>query len=190
MMTLSLKLSLLLTDSGTSVDGWFGSSWSRLTACTSRSLSGGARYTQVPRVSGTQVNPGIRYIDSCFSSHPPFKGGWLEIISIPNPPQYLVHPQAVGTPGQNLGIYSGVDFKRTCRSTSAWRPWTARAGCRWRPRSSPPRRWLPSQRPSVCWTISFVAIAQFGDAVVWSNITFIIIIIHMNIVLIVMVWLY
>ena len=31
--------------------------------------------TQVPRVSGTQVNPGIRYIDSCFSSHPPFKGG-------------------------------------------------------------------------------------------------------------------
>lgn len=32
MMTLSLKLSLLLTDSGTSVSGWFGSSWSRLTA--------------------------------------------------------------------------------------------------------------------------------------------------------------
>ena len=28
-LTLSLKLSLLLTESGTSVDGWFGSSWSK-----------------------------------------------------------------------------------------------------------------------------------------------------------------
>ena len=70
-------------------------------------------------------------------------------------PHYLVHPQAVGTPGQNLGEgFFGVDFKHTCRSTSAWRPWRAQAGCRSRPRSSPPQRLLPLQRQSVCWTIS------------------------------------
>ena len=45
-MTLSLKLSLLLTDSGTSVDGWFGNSWSRLTAWVSRwECSGGSSLT-------------------------------------------------------------------------------------------------------------------------------------------------
>ena len=35
-LTLSLKLSLLLTESGTSVDGWFGSSWSKWIACTKK----------------------------------------------------------------------------------------------------------------------------------------------------------
>ena len=35
-LTLSLKLSLLLTESGTSVDGWFGSSWSKWIACTEK----------------------------------------------------------------------------------------------------------------------------------------------------------
>ena len=154
MMTLSLKLSLLLTDSGTSVDGWFGSSWSRLTACITRWDSGGPRCIQVPRYQGTE------YIDTRVSNQPP-----LSTPTLSNTWCTLSPLGHLDRKGERL---FPDFFTHTCRSTSAWRPWLAPAGCRWPPTSSPPRRLLPLQRPSVCWTQTFsiVAIALFADALI------------------------